>query len=389
MTPAARVAAAIEIIDTILAGDPAEKALTGWARGNRFAGAKDRAAIRDHVFDVLRQKRSLTVAAGASDGRSLMIALCKVQGLPLEQLFSGEGYGPPALKDTETSPNHPVPDPHDAVDVPEWLWPYWSESLGDQAAAVGRVQQQRAPVFLRVNARQAQIDHAIDALAADGIDAIPHPSVATCLRVVTNPRRIKTSAAYQTGLVELQDAASQAAMLRLNVPKDARVLDYCAGGGGKALAIAALHDCSVTAHDISQERMRDIPARSDRAGIHIDLAANDSLKGADPFDLVLCDAPCSGSGTWRRTPDAKWTFTPEKLQLYNDLQREVLMKSASFTKPGGQVAYMTCSVLRSENDAIVDSFLETHGDWVSCDSVSLLPSDDWDGFYLNILQKSK
>lgn len=388
MTPAARVAAAIDVLDLILAGQAAEQALTTWARGSRFAGSKDRAAVRDHVFDVLRCKASLTAAGGGrADGRALMIALLRQQGADLAQIFSGDGYGPPVLLAGEDGAGASVDAVWDQVDVPAWLWPQWAQSLGPQAVAAGQAQQARAPVFLRVNKRLSDVPQAIAALARDDIAVVPHASVPTCLRVLSNPRRIKTSAAYRDGFVEIQDAASQAAVARINVPPKARVLDYCAGGGGKALAIAALHDCAVTAHDIAFERMQDIGPRAARAGVAVTICTTAGLSGTAPFDLVLCDAPCSGSGTWRRTPDSKWRLTADKINQYNVMQAEVLVKSAALTVPGGQVAYMTCSVLHAENEAIVDGFLASHPTWVSKDTLRLLPCDDWDGFYLNILQR--
>ena len=304
MTPGARVAAAIAVLDAIRAGAAAEQALTGWARASRFAGSKDRAAVRDHVFDVLRTRRSL----GDGDGRSLMIQLALRDGWDLDALFSGEGHAPAAVSVDERA-KPALPNAAAACDLPDWLWPEWSKSLGANAEGVARVLQSRAPVFLRVNSRRATREAAAAMLAEDGIATRAHPTVPTCLDVTGNPRQIKTAAAYLQGVVELQDAASQWAVGLLPLAGAARVLDYCAGGGGKALAFADQSEAAVYAHDIAPQRMRDLPERAGRAGVEITILTRNEAQRLAPFDLVFCDAPCSGAGTWRRTPDAKWQLT--------------------------------------------------------------------------------
>ncbi|EBA11814.1 hypothetical protein [Roseobacter sp. CCS2] len=243
MTPGARVAAAIAVLDHVQNGAVAEQALTAWARNSRFAGSKDRAAVRDHVFDVLRAKRSLADGAG----RDLMQRLAMREGWDIETLFSGEGHAPAPLNGDENAALDAPLSLSDAArcDVPEWLWPRWRQALGDQAEATAMAQQQRADVFLRVNRRKATVNQAVKLLADDDISTAVHPTVEGCLRVTKNPRRIKTSAAYLTGFVELQDAASQEAVGDTPVNAGARILDYCAGGGGKALAFADQYDATV------------------------------------------------------------------------------------------------------------------------------------------------
>ncbi len=382
MTPGARVAAAIEILDQVRGGIPAERALTAWARGSRYAGSKDRAAIRDHVFDVLRAKRSL----GDGDGRALMIALALRDGWDVDALFCGQGHAPAALMGAERSPVS-VTDAAAVCDLPDWLWPLWQDSLGDQAEAAAHAQQVRASVFLRVNMRRGDRESAIRMLADDGILAVPHGSVQTALRVIENPRRIKTSRAYLNGYVELQDASSQHAVAQPQVPADARVLDYCAGGGGKALALADMYDCQVVAHDIAPDRMKDLPVRADRAGVRIETRTTAALASAAPFDVVFCDAPCSGSGTWRRVPDAKWRLSEDNLAKYQDMQSEVILSAADLTGPDGVLAYATCSVLRQENDVIIDKFLKARPEWRILYREQLVPCDDWDGFFLCCLTR--
>ena len=383
MTPGARVAAAIEILDAIRAGAAAEQALTGWARASRFAGSKDRAAVRDHVFDVLRSRRSL----GDGDGRSLMLQLALRENWDVAALFSGEGHAPD--RPTQDEINRPDPS-NDAArcDIPDWLWPVWTDSLGEDAVPVGKVLQTRAPVFLRVNLRRGTRGQAAEALAAEGIETVPHPQVATALEVTENARRLKSAAAYLDGLVELQDAASQWAVGQLPLGGAGTVLDYCAGGGGKALAIADLCTAEVYAHDIAPARMRDLPARAARAGVTITMLAGDAVADHAPYDLVFCDAPCSGSGTWRRTPDAKWQLTQGRLDDLLQSQDEVLAAAQGLVRKGGSLAYATCSVLACENTARVAAFCAAFPDWEIVMQRTRLPDAQGDGFFLAILKNN-
>ncbi|MDO6590699.1 RsmB/NOP family class I SAM-dependent RNA methyltransferase [Loktanella sp. D2R18] len=386
MTPGARVAAAADILDAIRDGQAAEQALTTWARGSRFAGSKDRAAVRDHVYDALRARRSL----GDGSGRALMINLAKRDGRDVAALFTGEGHAPAALDDAERAALSSAMRLLDAqsCDIPDWLWPIWQQSLGDDARLAARVQQHRADVFLRVNGRRTSTADAISALAEDQITVQQHPEIVGCLRVLTNPRRVKLAAAYLDGRVELQDASSQFAISKLRVPAGGRVLDYCAGGGGKALGIADQFDAQVFAHDIAPQRMADLSTRAARAGVDVPQIATDDLVRTAPFDLVFCDAPCSGSGTWRRTPDAKWRLTQARLDSLQGMQADVIAAGAKLVRPGGVLAYATCSVLAVENDAIVDAFCARHPTWQRRARHQLLPGENGDGFYLCLLENT-
>lgn len=388
MTPAARLAAAIDLLDAILAGEPAERALTNWGRASRFAGSGDRAAVRDHVFDALRCRGSYAALGGALSGRGLMLGLTRAQGLDAGALFSGEGHAPAALTEAEAELlAAPLPPEADlaALDWPGWLVPQIQSALGADFSEVSALSRARAPVFLRVNLARGSRAGAQAELVAEGIETAPHPLSDTALEVRAGARRIAQSAAYREGRVELQDAASQAVLGLVDLAPGARVLDYCAGGGGKALALAArAPKARITAHDIDAGRMRDIAPRAARAGARIALAQPGRVEGL--FDLVMVDAPCSGSGTWRRSPEAKWRLTPERLAALEGLQAEILMQASAHVAPGGRLLYMTCSLLEAENGVQIARFIAPGG-WALEAERRLTPRDGADGFFGALLRR--
>ena len=383
MTPAARVQASIEILDEILAGSPAERALTGWARRSRFAGSKDRAAVRDHVYDVLRQRNSCMAVGRGSDGRALMIGLMALQGADIEEVFSGQAYAPSALDLDE------APDLGAAIqiDLPDWAIEEMRTTLGDDFAEVERLLKARAPVILRVNLRKSNRDTAATALERDGILTQTHHASDTALTVTEGARKVAQSQAYLSGLIELQDASSQAAIQALPLKDSMRVLDYCAGGGGKLLAMAGRVSGAFYAHDAHEQRMRDLPKRAKRAGIKPQLLKTAQLAQQAPFDLVFCDVPCSGSGSWRRDPDGKWRMSEVDFRDLLKLQSEILTKASGLVKPGGCLVYATCSLCASENRAQVRDFLTSHPDWACEAETQWTPLDGCDGFFSAVLRK--
>ncbi len=381
MTPSARLSAAIAVLDRVLVGEAAEKALTNWGRASRFAGSGDRAAVRDLVFDALRRKRSAAALGGGMTGRGLVLGL--MRGAGQEALFSGEGHAPtpPGPDDAGRDP-----DPAEALDLPDWLIPALRDSLGDQLEPVAAALRLRAPVFVRVNLRRAGREAALAALAGEGITAVPHPLAETALEVTGQARKLQTSQAYLTGLVELQDAASQAVALALPLADGMRVLDHCAGGGGKTLAMGARAGLRLYAHDIAPHRMTDLPDRARRAGLTVRLTAAPEAEA--PYDLVLVDAPCSGSGSWRRDPEGKWALTPDRLGEVLAQQAAILDRAAAMVGPKGALAYATCSILAAENGAQIDRFLARHPNWTTTNELVLTPLTGGDGFYLCVLRRA-
>ncbi len=388
MQPAARLSAAIEILDDILDDTAAEKALTNWARRSRFAGSKDRAAVRDHVFDALRCKRSFATLGGAQTGRGIVLGLMRAQGLVIDAMFTGDGHAPAALSEEEAA-HSAVPEGNAALNCPDWIAPALQASLGDDFEATCHALQHRAPVFLRVNTRKSNREQAIAALAVENIVAVPHALSETALEVTENPRRVHLSTPYLDGLVELQDAASQAVVDLLPINEGSRVLDYCAGGGGKVLAMAARHSAEYFAHDANSLRMKDLPERAERAGAAIAVLEPEAGVGPAKFDLVLCDVPCSGSGAWRRSPAGKWAFDQDQLDELRKVQAEILAMTADMVGPDGVLAYTTCSLLDAENTDQITGFLAAHSGWECLSKHRFTPLDGGDGFFCALLTRVK
>lgn len=382
MTPAARAAAAIAVLDRILGGEPAEQALTNWGRASRFAGSGDRHAVRDLVYDALRCKRSFAALGGGMTGRGLVLGGLRAEGQDPDLLFTGQGHAPAPLTAADQGRH---PEGAEALDVADWLYPLFVKALGDEADATLAAMRARAPVFLRVNARKATLPEAIEALANAGIRATPVEGIALALRVTEGARKIAASSPYAEGLVELQDASSQAVVQALPLRDGLRVLDYCAGGGGKSLAMAARARLTLFAHDADKGRMRDLPARAARAGARVQI-----LEKIDPsqrFDLILTDVPCSGSGSWRRDPMGKWALTPQRLEALCKTQAEILARVAPLVGPSGVLAYATCSLLSEENEEQIDRFLAAHPGWTCRAQQRFSPLSGGDGFFVALLAR--
>lgn len=377
MTPAARAAAAIGVLDRITGGQAAEVALTNWGRASRYAGSGDRAAVRDIVYDALRCRRSFAAWGGGNTGYALVLGWARASGQ--EGLFSGEGHAPAVPEGAGRDP-----EGFEALDCPDWLGPMLSENLGDSFAGVMQAMRQRAPVFLRVNLARLDRLAAIKALAGEGIEAEPYPLAASALCVTGGARKVQASDAYATGLVELQDAASQAVVEMMPLRDGMRVLDLCAGGGGKTLAMAARARLVLHAHDAEVRRMSDLPARAKRAGVSVRITA--APEGAGPYDLVLTDVPCSGSGSWRRDPQGKWTLDAAKLQMLTGLQATILDRAACMVRSGGAIGYATCSLIEAENGTQVAAFLSRHQGWRVEAERRFTPLEGGDGFYAAVLR---
>jgi 16S rRNA (cytosine967-C5)-methyltransferase len=379
MTPAARVAAAIEVLADVEARRrPAVDALKDWGLARRFAGSGDRAAIAGLVYDALRRKASSAWIMGEATPRAEVIgALKQLRDLDeagVSALFSGEGHAPAPLTDAERERLRAgdLAGASDPVrgDYPEWLAAAFAESCGDDAVAEGRALASRAPVDLRVNTLKGGRDRALAALAH--LEAQPTPLSPVGLRVAVRADgrgpALSAEPAYVKGAVEVQDEGSQLASLLSGAKPDMQVLDLCAGGGGKALALAAMMENhgQIYATDDDGRRLTPIFDRLARAGarnvqVRAPRGARDILSDlADRCDVVLIDAPCTGSGAWRRNPDAKWRVRPGALEQRIKDQNETLERAARYVKPGGHLVYVTCSLLKAENEDRIAAFLAAH-----------------------------
>ncbi len=391
MTPAARAAAAIEVLDRWLAGEAVGRALKAWARGARYAGSSDRRAVRDLVFDVLRKRRSAGWLGRGQDGRALVLGLARLDAVEPALWFSGARHAPPPLTAAEGQEPPPLDEAPQAVrlDWPDWLWREAEESLGEACPAALEHLRHRAAVTLRVNLARIGREAARAALAEAGVATRPVPEVASALVVEGELRNLDRLALWREGLVELQDAASQAVVEALPIEAGMRVLDLCAGGGGKTLAMAARAPLQLFCHDAAPRRMADLPARARRAGIApVMLAGEDGPERHGPFDLVLADVPCSGSGAWARDPEGKWRLTPVRRAALLEAQKAILDRAAALVVSGGALAYATCSLLGAENEGRIADFLDRVPGWSLERECRWLPGWPGDGFYLAVLRRN-
>jgi 16S rRNA (cytosine967-C5)-methyltransferase len=379
MTPAARLAAAIEVLDDIETRHrPAGDTLKDWGLSHRFAGSKDRAAIASLIFDALRCRASAAWVMGAATPRGILLgSLRQMRGLPVDDiaaLCSGERFAPPPLSEDEaarlSSATLDDAPAHVRGDFPEWLQPAFTE-IFDDPVAEGRALASRAPLDLRVNRLKTTRDKARDALAH--LAAAPTPLSPIGLRVPLfadgrNPS-ITSEPAYLKGQIEIQDEGSQIAALLSGARPGEQVLDLCAGAGGKTLALAAEMDNhgQIYSSDLDPRRLAAIHARLERAGTR-NVQVRTPKRGSggeidvladltERCDLVLIDAPCTGTGTWRRNPDAKWRMRPGSLAQRLKEQDEVLERAKQYVKKGGRIVYVTCSLLAAENEERLARFL--------------------------------
>jgi len=391
VTPAARIQAAVEALGRWQSGaEGLDRVLAGWGRASRHAGSGDRRAVADLVYDAVRRRRSAAWVAGAPEtptGRDLMLGSLTLDGLGREALaefFSGARHAPSPLTGAEAArlgrPLEAAPRPV-RLDFPDWLAPQL-EPIADAALELTR---RRAPLFLRVNLLRGDRAAAIAALAADRIVAEPGPLSPACLKVLAGAHTVARASAYRDGLVEIQDAASQAAADYARAMPGDTVLDYCAGAGGKTLALAAAMagQGRLHAHDIAPRRLAQLGERARRAGVEVTLHEPGQVSALiGRCDLVFVDAPCSGSGAWRRNPDAKWRLTAGRLAAYAQTQDAILGQAAAAVRPGGRLVYATCSMLGVENFERVAKFLAAHAGFSARRApLVLTPLDGGDGFF--------
>jgi len=389
MTPAARLAAAIEVFTNIqVQRRPAADALKDWGVAHRFAGSGDRAAIAGLVYDALRRKASATGLMGADEPRAILLGMLRLERnlevAAIARLADGGRFAPGPLTDGERArleaPDLGGAPPWVIGDYPEWLDPHFARVFGEERAAEGRALASRAPLDLRVNTLKTERDDAAAALA----DLDPAPTrwspdgLRIMLAAVAKSPAIHAEPTFIKGEIEIQDEGSQLAALLAGAKPGQQVLDLCAGAGGKTLALAAAMDNKGQLYATDDDKRRLAPihdrlARSGARNVQVRTPKSigtqvDDLQGR--MDLVLIDAPCTGTGSWRRNPDAKWRVRPGALEQRSKDQAAILDRAASLVKPGGRIAYITCSVLAEENGDQIRSFVERHPEFTV-----MLPSD--------------
>ena len=355
MTPSARVQAGIEILDQVIAsarddGPPADAIVTRYFKARRYAGSKDRRAVRELVFRAIRRS-----GERPDNGRAAMLGLAQDDPYLAAQ-FDGSPHGP--------APQDPAEQAAEASLIPEWVRPLLSDLMSaDELPAL----LQRAPLDLRVNV--ARTDREAMLRALDGAE----PTTISPWGVRMPPdSRIDDHPAFSEGLIEVQDEGSQLIALACGSEEGAHILDLCAGAGGKSLALAAAApQARIIASDTSRARLAQLPPRAERAGAAIAIRLLDGGREAAQLadlegqcDIVLVDAPCSGSGTWRRNPEGRWRLTSDRLDRLVKLQMRLLDLAAPLVKPGGALVYATCSMIRAEGADQARSFLGRHSSWM-------------------------
>ncbi len=382
MTPAARLSAAIDLISAIEAQRiPAAKALKEWGTAHRYAGSGDRSAIAGLVWDVLRRRASSAYLMDADTPRARVLGMLKLErGLDVEAiaaLCDGGRFAPEPLTEAEraalTTRSLDGAPPPIAGDYPDWLDEQLASLFGAQRVAEAAAMASRAPLDLRVNTLKSKRDKALASLKHLGATETPWSPLGLRIALGADARNpgIQAEQDFIKGAVEVQDEGSQLAALLSGAKPGEQVIDLCAGAGGKTLALAAMMQGKgrLIATDSDKRQLAPIHERLSRAGVHnaevrapkgdVDPLAD--IKGS--ADLVLVDAPCTGTGTWRRNPDAKWRMRPGALEIRLKDQAEVLARAAKLVKPGGRIAYVTCSVLPAENIDQVRAFVAAHPDF--------------------------
>ena len=426
MKLAGRVQAAIDILQEVLTRHrPASEALKDWGKAHRFAGSSDRHAIGTLVYDGLRQRSYAAAQGGADDARHIILGVLRADwGMSVEDISAlADGqHGPAALTPEDLAALAKAPQNlpwHVAANVPEWLVPVFESLFGKGAQQEGMAFSHRAPIDVRVNTLKA--DSAKVQAALSSYHAVPGPWIKTSLRIAAPGQdqkhvNVEIDPAHGMGYFEVQDTASQIAAALSAVQPGETVADMCAGAGGKTLALAALmqNKGRLVAHDVDRHRLRPIFERVMRAGascVEVVSAENVATLQDAGFDCVVLDAPCSGTGTWRRKPETKWKLSRSTLDVRLTEQRNVLAQGAKLVKAGGRLVYYTCSLLPEENIDQVRNFLKQNPEfkilpfaelWARSiggkipksadgrtDTLLLTPyQHDVDGFFIAVMQKS-
>jgi 16S rRNA (cytosine967-C5)-methyltransferase len=398
MTPAARLQAAIDVLTALeTTAAPADRVLRDYFRARRYAGSKDRAAVAERVFDCFRHAYSYAWRMNSASPRARVIASVAAEGANPAAFFTGASYAPAILTEEESAAlAAPLREPALNVqgEFPEWLQPDLDKAFGEDLPAEMAAMQTRAPVDIRVNTLKTTRQALISALASDGFEAVIASHAATGLRLDgAKTSKLSASPLFAAGYFEFQDEAAQICAALCDAKPGMRVLDYAAGAGGKALALAATMNNTgeIIAHDIDAGRLAMVGPRAERAGVTI-ISTTTSVPTSQ-YDLVLLDAPCSGTGTWRRQPELRVRFTPERLGELVALQAKLIEEASRFVAPGGRFVYATCSILPRENDEQIAAFLGSRPDFMPLSAAdpyfhATPRRTQTDGFFTAVLRRT-
>ena len=380
MTPSACLQAVVEILQGLDGtAQPADRFLRDWFRTRRFAGSKDRRAIMERTYAILRHRSSYAWRMGSEEARALVIASLLADGLAADavaDLFDGQGYGAAVLSEEErralSSPLSGAAPLYVRGEFPDFLEPELTRAFGPAVLDEMKAMQTRAPIDLRVNTLKASRETIAERLISEGFAVEPTPFAPHGLRLPPGEGSAKLGAtsAFLEGAFEFQDEAAQIAALLCGAKPGMRVLDIAAGAGGKSLALAALmrNEGEIVASDIDSVRLEPLIPRARRSGATI-IQPQHTIPDV-PFDVVLIDSPCSGSGTWRRQPELRWRVTLERLKELMALQDTMLKQGAAHVAPGGRLIYATCSLFPAENEDRIAQFLS------SCAEFTPIPAAD-------------
>ncbi len=395
----AQANAAISILDEFLDGQNLNIIFSNWTKNNRYAGSSDRESIRNIVFDILRVKKTFTSVLEKEkqpiNGRALVFLYSVYYRLNLNEIFTGQTYGPVKLTNFEKEfsklSNENINECFGITDnIPDFLTAEFKRSLGKNFRNAMRLLERRAPISIRVNPLKSDVSSILECLSSEGMKGKKSKTVRYGINITGNPRRLAQIQAFKDGCFEVQDLHSQKTIEDLPVNEHTKVLDYCAGAGGKILSIA----CSLNGngkfyiHDIDKRKLKEADLRAKRAGVKFKRLDIENLqKYCCSFDSVIADVPCSGSGTWRRNPQQKWRITPESFNEILIRQTIILNEIKDLIKKNGYIFYITCSVLKIENEEVIYKFLSDNKHFRLLNKKDVTIDNHGDGFFCAVLQK--
>ena len=406
MRPSAQFRSAQEILETLVSSEMSPKVLINWGRQNRFAGSKDRRKIRDIVYYCLRNKRYLlhrwNNKESKGDGRNLVLSFLydhyhNDHLTDFNIFFGSRDFDLQPLSGTERNilsnkflKREAVREDPVKYSYPDFLDKSLKKSLGKDFSEIMELFLKRAAVFIRANKIKISTEDLSSELKAEGFEIESQVKNKHALKVLNASNKLRLSKHFSEGLFEFQDLGSQQVVNNFLIKKDMSILDFCAGGGGKSLALAShfSNNIELFAYDLNSSRLKPCKIRAERACAKIKFLDDRMLFGK-AFDAVIVDAPCSGSGTWRRDPFTKWNLSLSEINKLSEIQYSILNQVVSYVNKSGLIFYITCSLLDEENGEVISRFLKNNNDYCLEREQFISPLEGGDGFFLSVLKKNK